>query len=388
MTDNLQGYSLSDYGDMITDNRIEPYVQAIKTTVKPGSVVLDIGTGTGFCAILACQLGAKRVYAIEPSDAIIVARQVAIDNGYADRIEFIQAISTQVNLPEKVDVIISDLRGAVPLFQHHIGSIVDARSRFLAPDGIQIPQRDTIWGALVSDPESYAKKYQSPWQDNPYGCNLTANRKFVTNTWTKIRFKPAQLLVEPQIWTTLEYTTIVEPNVKNTLTWSIAEAGTIHGLGLWFDTVLAEGIGFSNAPDQPPYIYSNAFFPLSNPVAVVPGDRVTVILQAKLVGDDYIWSWQTQVTTNDIPVQVKASFQQSTFFGVPLSPKILQKRADIYIPHLGKSAKIDNLILNLMAETKPLGEIAHCLTQQFSQQFPTWQKALSYVGEMSQRYCE
>jgi type I protein arginine methyltransferase len=388
MTNTTQGYSLSGYGDMIVDNRIKPYVQALKAAVKPGSVVLDIGTGTGFFAILACQFGAKRVYAIEPDDAIIMARQVAIDNGYADRIEFIQAISTQVNLPEKVDVIISDLRGGVPLFQHHIGSISDARHRFLAPEGIQIPQQDTLWLTLISDAEGYRKKYESPWCDNPYGCDLTANHKFVTNTWTKKRLQPEQLVVEPQIWTTLDYTTIINPNVKNTLTWSIAASSTIHGLGLWFDTVLAEEIGFSNAPDRLPYIYSNVFFPLSHPVDVVPGDRVTVTLQAKLIGDDYVWNWYTQVTTDDIPAQIKANFQQSTLLGMPLSPQALQKRADTYIPHLSESARIDNLILNLMAEMKPLGDIAYHLAQEFPQQFNTWQKALSYVGELSQRYCE
>jgi type I protein arginine methyltransferase len=386
MTNNLQGYSLSDYGDMITDNRIEPYVQALKATTKPGSVVLDIGTGTGFCAILACQLGAKRVYAIEPSDAIIVARQVSIDNGYADRIEFIQDISTQVNLPEKVDVIISDLRGAVPLFQHHIGSISDARNRFLTPDGIQIPQRDTIWGALVNDPEYYTKNYQSPWQDNPYGCNLTANRKFVTNTWHKNRLKPEQLMVAPQIWAILDYTTIINPNVKNTLTWNISESSTIHGLGLWFDTVLVEGIGFSNAPDQPPYIYSNAFFPLSSPVDVVPGDLVTITLQANLVGDDYIWSWQTQVTTGDDPRQVKANFQQSTFFGVPRSPQALHKYADSYIPNLNESAKIDAMAIDLLLSGKSLGEIAQDLSQQFPHRFPTQNQALNYVAALAQKY--
>jgi type I protein arginine methyltransferase len=388
MTNTAQGYSLSSYGDMIVDNRIEPYVQALQAAVQPGSVVLDIGTGTGFFAVLACQFGAKRVYAIEPDDAIIVARQVAIDNGYADKIEFIQAISTQVNLPEKADVIISDLRGVIPLFQHHISAIADARSRFLAPGGIQIPQRDTLWLTLVSDAVGYTKKYQSPWQDHPYGCNLTANHKFVTNNWAKKRLQPEQLLVAPQVWTTLDYTTITAPNVKNTLTWSITESSTIHGLGLWFDTVLAAGIGFSNAPDQPPCIYSNVFFPLSHPVEVVPGDRVTVTLQAKLVGDDYIWSWYTKITTDHTPTPVKASFQQSTFLGMPLSPPAFQKLADTYIPHLSASAKIDHLILNLMAANKPLGDIAQQLAQQFPQRFLTWPQALSYVGEMSQRYCE
>jgi protein arginine N-methyltransferase 1 len=373
---------------MITDNRIGPYVQAVKAVVKPGSVILDIGTGTGFFAVLACQLGAKRVYAIEPDDAIQVARQVAIDNGYANNIEFIQAISTQVTLPEPADVLVSDLRGVIPLFQHHIASIADARQRFLAPGGIQIPQKDTLWATLVSDSEGYREKYLSPWADQPYGCNLAANRRFVTNTWHKTRFKPEQLLVEPQIWTTLDYTTRTEPNVKETLSWIATEVGTVHGIGLWFDTTLADGIGFSNAPGQPEYIYGNAFFPLSAPVDIAPGDQIKVTLQANLVGDDYIWTWQTQVTDAQDPTHLKANFNQSTFFGVPLSPQTLQKRADSYLPNLNETGKVDQLILNWMAEAKSLGDIAHQLTQEFPQRFSTWQAALSYAGDLSQRYSE
>src|SRR5579863_9313159 len=87
-------YSLAGYGEMIADGvRMEAYARALRQTVKPGSVVLEIGTGPGIFAILACQLGASRVYAIEPDDIIQVAREVASANGCADRIEFLQDLS-------------------------------------------------------------------------------------------------------------------------------------------------------------------------------------------------------------------------------------------------------------------------------------------------------
>jgi type I protein arginine methyltransferase len=159
MSNSRQGYSIFGYGKMITDLRIDPYVRALTAAVKPGDVVLDIGTGTGFFAVLACRLGARKVYAIEPDDAIVIARQVAIDNGCAERIEFIQGISTQLDLPERADVIISDLRGILPLYQQHIHSIVDARHRHLAPGGIMIPHRDMLWATLISDPEFYHHNY-------------------------------------------------------------------------------------------------------------------------------------------------------------------------------------------------------------------------------------
>ena len=102
-------YSLAGYGQMIEDRvRLDAYARALRKTVRPGSVVLEIGTGPGIFAVLACQLGARRVYAIEPTPIIQVAREIAAANGCADRIEFIEDLSTRVTLPIQADVIVSD----------------------------------------------------------------------------------------------------------------------------------------------------------------------------------------------------------------------------------------------------------------------------------------
>jgi type I protein arginine methyltransferase len=388
MSNSIQGYSLFGYGDMILDrHRLDPYVRALKAAIKPGAVVLEIGTGTGFFAVLACKFGAQKVYAIEPDDAILVARQVAIDNDCADKIQFIQALSTQVDLPERVDVMISDLRGIVPLYQHHLAAIADARQRFLAPGGVQIPQQDTIWATLISDREYYHQKYLSPWEDAPYGCILNANRQFVTNTWQKHRLQPEQCLGEPQVWQTLDYATELLPKFKATLNWPIDRSGTIHGIGMWFDTILVEGIGFSNAPDQPECIYGNALMPLSQPVDLVPGDRVCVTLRANLVGDDYIWSWQTQVTPGADLQVIKADFQQSSFFAVPRSSNTLADRSASYLPTLNESGKIDLTILDrMLAGKQSLGDIAQDLVDRFPDRFSSVAKALSYTSELARKY--
>ena len=93
-------YSLAGYGSMIADRvRMDVFARALHHAITPDSVVVDIGTGTGILALLACRFGARRVYAIEPDDAIQVAREIAAANGYADRIDFIQAVSTKVTFP-------------------------------------------------------------------------------------------------------------------------------------------------------------------------------------------------------------------------------------------------------------------------------------------------
>lgn len=379
-------YSISGYGSMIADKgRMDAYVKALRQSVKPDSVVLDIGTGTGIFALLACQFGAKKVYAIEPSDAINVAKEIAAANGYSDRITFIQKISTQVQLPEPADVIISDLRGILPLFQQHIPSIVDARQRLLAPGGILIPQRDTLWAAVVEAPHLYDRILQV-WENNPYQLNVSAARQIVTNNWGKGWVNGAQLLAVPQYWATLDYASIENPDVSAEIFWTVARSGTGHGLSVWFDASLAEGIGFSNAPGMPEMIYSMAFFPWSNPVLLKAGDKVSVRLQANLVGEEYIWSWNTSISDRDDPKQVKAKFQQSTFFGTPLSIAELRKTAASYLPKLNEDGEIDKLILDLMSSGMAQGDIAREISAKFPARFPKWENALTRVGAISKRY--
>jgi protein arginine N-methyltransferase 1 len=379
-------YSLSGYGRMIADRvRMDAYVQALRQTVRPGSVVLDIGTGTGIFALLACRLGASHVYAVDTDDAIAVAREAASANGYADRIEFIQDVSTRITLPEKADVIVSDLRGVLPLFQRHIVSLVDARERLLVPGGGLIPRCDVIWAAVVEAPELYGD-YTTPWMNNDYDFDMHAARAIVTNTWRKGRVKPDQLLTEPQCLAKLDYRDIKSSNFKESIKLTAKRSGTAHGLCVWFDAIVGDGIAFSNAPSAPELIYGSAFFPLSDPVMVVTGDTVSVAVRANLVGEDYIWSWETCVRSDSNAV--KAAFKQSTFFGVPLSAAKLRKQASNYIPTLDEEGQIDRFILACMDGRTSLNDIADAVSARYSSHFTTWQDALTRVGELSKRYSQ
>src|SRR5579862_2767215 len=334
-------YSLEGYGKMIADRvRMEAYAQAMRQTVKPGSVVLELGTGPGIFAIFACQLCASRVFAIEPEEIIQVARENATINGCLDRIEFIEELSTRITLPVRTDVIVSDLRGILPLFERHLPSIVDSRRRFLAPGGILIPREDKIWAAPVEMPKRYAR-IVGPWGNNCLDQNLGASHRRAVNTMQKTCATPEELLAAPQLWATLDYTTIECPDARGELRWNIEREGTGHGIVVWFNADLADGVSLSNEPGAPEAIYGSMFFPWTHPVPLARGEIVCVQLEAKLTGGDYVWRWTTKVTSANGSGEVRNSFDQSSLAGSVLSLAQVRKMASDYVPQLSEEGLLN-----------------------------------------------
>jgi protein arginine N-methyltransferase 1 len=379
-------YNLADYRELLTDRvRTEGYAQALRRTVKPGSVVLEIGTGPGIFAILACQLGASRVFAIESEEIIQIARENAASHHFADRIEFIEDFSTRVTLPAQVDLIVSDLHGVLPLYGLHIPSIVDARRRFLRSGGALIPRDEKLWAAVVEMPKLYSAIVE-PWERNVLDQALGTARRLAVNTLQKVRAKPDQLLSAAKLWATLNYSTIEDPDVRGELRWTAERDGTGHGFIVWFDSDLADGVSFSNAPGAPEVIFGSLFFPWTHPVQLMRGDEVRVQLEAKLTGSDYEWRWTTQVAPSGPSTNVRVYFEQSSLAGTVLSPTRLRKMVSGYVPRLSDEGLMDRKILEMMDGRTTLEEIARRLATEYPTRFARWQDALASASALSRKY--
>ena len=372
-------YSVSAFGRMITDTvRVDAYTEAMRQSIFPGAIVLEIGSGTGFFAMLACRMGAGHVHAIEPNETITLAQQAAAANGFADRITFHQKMSTEVTLPQKADVLISDLRGVLPLHTQHIPSIADARERLLKPGGVQIPQRDRLFAALVSSEEQY-KETLGPWDPSFHGFEWSSTRKIVLNEWIKKKIQPSELISPPVPWVTIDYTQVVDPNVAGRMNLTSDRAGIVHGFTVWFDAELLDGVGFSNAPDKPIAIYGRGYFPFESPIELDAGQKVQVDMRADLAGSEYVWSWKTSVGG-------RALFSQSTFKSVVLSPSSFRKSAISHRPALNRDGMVTRWLLEAMDGQRTNEELASALQSKFPEQFSSLRAAIDRVTGIAQKY--
>ncbi|MBL4812766.1 MAG: 50S ribosomal protein L11 methyltransferase [Rhodobacteraceae bacterium] len=379
-----QGYSIADYGDMISNSpRMAGFDMALRRAIQPGCTVFDIGAGTGIFALLAAKYGAGHVVAIEPDPAILLLPEMAKANGLADKITVIQGLSADFEPRQKADIIISDIRGTLPLFQNHLLTILDARARLLAAGGVLIPLRDTVSLALAHAPENH-RAVAEPWLNNTLGLDLTAGHRFSANSWARQRPGAVRLLSVPQMLVKLDYHKITGPNISAKIVLVAKQAGCAHGALAWFDTQTGPGTGFSNAPDQPDLVYGRGFFPFQTPLELAEGDRVELAMRADLHDDEYVWTWRSSHFSG-AGVQPVASFVQSSAMAHPLAPQQERMRADkVPLPKPGHA--VDAHILANLDGKRSIGQIAQELQARFAQRFASEKEALDHVRDVVAGY--
>jgi type I protein arginine methyltransferase len=287
-------YSLFDFGRMLTEPRVAAYTEAMRRAIRPRDVVVDIGTGTGFFALVAAKLGARKVYAIEGlGHAAQLAKATVRDNGFSDVIEVVHGLSTELELAEKADVVVADLRGRLPLFGANVPSMLDARVRLLKPEGRLLPKRDHVY---VSAFESDALcTYLLGGYEQP-GFDLRACRAAVTQGMLNDDERPLtaeQLVAKPALLFSVEYGTSPD-RYKGKVTLTATRPATIHGLVLWFDAEIDDAATFSNAPGENVDVYGRVVFAWDVPVTVAAGENLDVEVLAHPVKDDYLWSVVTR----------------------------------------------------------------------------------------------
>lgn len=352
-------YSVLSFGRMAADGvRMDAYARAIAAAVEPGSVVIDVGAGSGIFSLLAARAGA-RVHAIDMNPAIWLLRDLAVENGLADRITIHHASSLETELEEKADVVVADLRGSTPLYDGNLEALRDARTRLLAPGGTLIPKSDMLFVGLVEQ-DVFWRNLELGWTGfERRGFTTKAARNAVLNAVYDDDGRPVaanQLLSDGKAWAELRYGEDYQPVVEGTVELTARRGGTAHGLALWFEATVADGIAYSSAPGNVS-VYNRMLLPLLEPVSLDFGDIARVTVRVDVRGER--WAWDTEVLqSGGAP---RRRFRQANFLGKPTSPEALLRESSTYTPRPSPRGERAKKALGLMDGNRTVQEIADAL---------------------------
>jgi len=372
-------YQLRHYLDMMTDeHRMAPHDAAIRSAVRPGDVVLDLGAGAGAFTFIALDAGAAHVYAIEHSPAIELAQKVARANGLADRVTFIQADARTIVPPRQVDGLISDLRGATPLLGDSIDLFEIVRDRWLKPDGYTIPLADDIHVAPVASPEAH--QIVEGWRHLGRAAQYDVASEHAANRLFSAYLNRDDVIAPSQVLGTIRYDGT--PPRKFTLRSSFVAAGAaaMTGLGLWFTARLTPDIVFDTSPHSPSTVYAQGFLPLSHLRPVAAGETLDVTVAVHRTLPESIWSWTVASRTG------AWTETHSTFKGALLGLGGTDLLGDARRPSLSDEGQMAREVLDAMDGNKNARELAAGLMTAFPGRFASLDEALPAVAKVLGRY--
>ncbi|MCC7384372.1 MAG: 50S ribosomal protein L11 methyltransferase [Deltaproteobacteria bacterium] len=279
-------YYFQRYGDlelhrrMIADRpRTDAFVRAIAAVVRPQDVVLDVGTGTGILAMVAARSGAKQVYAIDNAEIIQTAANLAKANGLSKKIRFFRGLASDLILPQKADLIVSEWLGNLALVEGMLEDLVAVRDRNLARGGRMLPAKVDVVLAPLDDMVLFTREGPGFWREPVSGLDFSSLEgvELGQGRATQLRIDAAALLAPGKAMRALDLRRVRAKDAwgKGVLELEVRRDGVLNGFGGWFVADLGGGVVLDTGPGHPETHWAQTYLPFP-PRLVRRGSRLRV----------------------------------------------------------------------------------------------------------------
>lgn len=292
---------IAEHEEMLSDTvRVDAYHRAIHAAVKPGDVVLDLGTGTGLLAFMAAKAGAAKVYAVEHSDFIEVARELGKANGFTN-IEYVQANSREFTSSEQIDVLLHEQLGDELFNENMLENIIDLRDRVMAPHGRILPARFRLYAEPVSLAKAHRvhRIWETPLPDGiSFGVlrDSPLTEQYMASRSEQLWLRPGAVdrtIGEPQPILEFDMHTLGDPS-ELALTHRVERTATadalVDGVAVWFEAAFPGDpteTTLTTSPLAPLTSWGNRMFRAETGVRA--GDTLSYFLHMENLVDASTW---------------------------------------------------------------------------------------------------
>lgn len=265
---------------MINDTeRNQAYDRALRAAVKPGDLVLEIGTGSGLVAMMAARAGAERVVTCEVLPILAeVAQETIARNDLADRVTVIAKKSTQLevgtDLPDRADVFVSELVNIGMLAPNMLQVLSHARHHLVKPEAKIIPAAARVYGALLDCPHLA--------RINPVdridGFDMRSFDRFRSPAYAQIDLAadPHRLLSAPFAALDFDFTQDMPGRGSQRLLVTARDAGVVHGIAFWFDLFMDDETTYHSSSVSRTNHWKQAAEFFAAPIPVAAGDELAL----------------------------------------------------------------------------------------------------------------
>eukprot|EP00052_Salpingoeca_macrocollata_P011826 m.91344 g.91344 ORF g.91344 m.91344 type:complete len:461 (-) comp18215_c0_seq1:30-1412(-) len=286
---------LSQQQNMLTDFvRTGTYQRAMMMNSVDfrGKVVCDVGCGTGILSFFAAQAGARKVYGIEASNMADYAKKLVAHNGMSHLIQIINGKVEEVELPEKVDIIISEPMGIMLVNERMLESYVHAR-KWLKPGGNMFPTTSTFFVCPFNDEHLYYETASKAgfWTTPSFfgvdvGCLWQSSNEENFRQPVVEYIEPHHLLGEP-VCTEFDFLSLTEDDLQEIripFEYTFTNPTLVHGIATWFDVVFRgsqHSVTLSTSPRAPLTHWYQVRCLLKKPVLLPPNETMCGELHMK-----------------------------------------------------------------------------------------------------------